>query len=225
MPKVLHTADPDREVSMTDGPVTPPPVSGAPKSIIDRARDILLKPKDEWAVIDREPATVQGIFTSYVLILAAIPAIALALGLFLFVPRGTVYGVSYGISTGGIVAAAVVQYVLGVASVYIIGLIIDALAPSFGSTKDPLKALKVAAYYPTAYWLASALMIVPILGGLVALVGGIYSLYLLYIGLPALMKTPQDKQVGYFVVTLIVAAVVIVIVSQIAGRIVYAGLI
>ena len=52
---------------------TAPNVTGS-KGLVDRARDILMKPKDEWAVIDREPATIGGLYTGYVMILAAIPA-------------------------------------------------------------------------------------------------------------------------------------------------------
>lgn len=199
---------------------------GVPPSLIDRVKNLLMTPKTEWPKIDAEPATVQGLFTGYVMILAAIPALATAIGLFLFVPRGVVIagiGVSFGITTTSIIASALIQYVLSLVSVYVMGLIIDALAPSFGSTKDPIKALKVAAYYPTAAWVAGALMIVPQIGGLVMLVGGLYSLYLLYIGLPILMRTPADKQVAYFVVTLVVAIVVLGIINTVGSRIAYGG--
>ena len=213
---------------MTDGPVTPPPPSGglpgAPASLVDRVKNILMTPKTEWQRIDAEPATIGGIYTSYVMILAAIPPIASALGLFLFLPRGiTVYGAYIGISTTSIIVGAIVQYLLGLVSVYIMALIIDGLAPTFNSQKDQLKAFKVAAYYPTAAWIAGIILIVPQLGILV-LVAAIYSLYLLYLGLPALMRTPQDKVVPYFVVTLVVAIIVFVVIGTIANRIVYGGM-
>jgi Yip1 domain len=199
---------------------------GVPPSLVDRVKNLLMTPKTEWPKIDAEPATVQGLFTGYVMLLAAIPAIATAIGLFLFVPRGVVVagiGVSFGITTTSIIASAVISYVLSLVSVYVMGLIIDGLAPSFGSTKDQLKAMKVAAYYPTAAWVAGIGMLVPGIGGLVLLVGGVYSLYLLYLGLPVLMKTPADKQVSYFVVTLIVAIIVLGIINTIGTRIAYGG--
>lgn len=213
-------------------PTSPQPlVSGSPKGLVDRVRDIIVKPKEEWAVIDNEPATVQGVYTSYVMILAAIPAIFTMLGLLFFLPRpaaeiaavGQALGVPM-ITTGSIIVGAVVQYILGLAAVYVMGLIIDALAPSFGGTKDSLKAFKVAAYYPTAAWVAGVLYIIPLLG-LLVLIAAIYSLYTLFLGLPKLMKVPDDKAVGYFVVTLLVAIVVFVIVGYVANRIVYGGFI
>lgn len=206
--------------------MTDPRIPGVPPSLVDRVKNILMTPKTEWPKIDAEPATVQGLFTGYVMILAAIPAIAMAIMFFLFVPRGVVVagmGVSFGITTTSIIAAVVITYVLSLVSVYVIGLIIDGLAPSFGSTKDQLKAMKVAAYYPTAAWVAGALLIIPGIGAIAALVGGIYSLYLLYIGLPVLMRTPADKQVSYFVVTLIIAIVVLGIINMVGTRIAYGG--
>jgi hypothetical protein len=212
---------------MTDGPVTPPPggMPGAPVSLIDRAKNLIVSPKTEWQVIDREPATIGGLYTSYVMILAAIPAIAMALGLILFMPRGvTAYGVYFGISMTSIIVGAILNYILALVSVYIIALIIDALAPTFGSTKNQIQAFKVAAYYPTALWIAGALLIIPGIGVLGLLIGGIYSLYLLFVGLPILMKTPADKAVGYFVVTLIAAIVVLGIINAVVSRIIYGGM-
>src|ERR1700682_2759474 len=42
---------------------------------VDRARDLILHPAQEWKVINAEPQTVQGLYTPYVMILSAIPAI------------------------------------------------------------------------------------------------------------------------------------------------------
>ena len=206
--------DPSRE--------TAPTATGS-KGLVDRARDILMKPKEEWAVIDREPATIGGLYTGYVMILAAIPAVAFLIGMLLFVPRLSIPGLSFGISTGSIIAGAVVQYLLALASVYIMALIIDGLAPTFNSQKNQIQAFKVAAYYPTAAWLAGIVLVLPQLA-ILALVGGIYSLYLLYQGLPVLMKTPEDKRVPYFVATLVLAIIVFIVIGQIANRIVYGGM-
>jgi hypothetical protein len=204
---------------------------GAPKGLVDRVKDILMSPKTEWDVIDNEQATIGGIYTSYVMILAAIPAICLALGLIFFMPRPSVevagmaqaFGVPV-LTTGSIIVGAVVQYILGLVGVYVMSMIIDALAPSFGGTKDPLKAFKVAAYYPTAAWVAGILYIIPMLG-LLALIAFIYSLYTLYLGLPKLMRVPQDKAVGYFVVTLVIAFIVFMVIGYIGSRVMYGGFI
>lgn len=213
---------------MSDGPSNPLP--GVPASLVDRAKNIVLQPKSEWVKIEAEPATVGGIYTSYVMILAAIPAVATLIGLLLFMPRTPDVAVALGqalgvpmITTTSIVVGAVVQYALSLASIYVMALIIDGLAPSFGGTKDSLKAFKVAAYFPTASWIAGILMLFPALAP-IALLAGLYSLYLLYLGLPILMKAPEDKLIVYFIVVLVLAIVVLGVVNMIASRITYGGM-
>jgi hypothetical protein len=105
--------------------------------------------------------------------------------------------------------------VASLVGVAILALLIDALAPSFGGQKDQLKAFKVAAYTGTAAWLASAFTALPIVGFVAIL--GLYSLYLLYTGLPILMKAPEDKAVVYIVVVVILAIVVNAVVFGLAG--------
>lgn len=213
-------------------PPAPPhsaaPAGGSHASLVERVKNIIVTPKTEWDVIDGEPATIAGIYTSYVMILAAIPAIASTVGMLFFMPRipaveafGRAFGLPV-ITTGSIIAGGITNYILALVGVYVMALIVDGLAPTFGGTKDQLKAFKVAAYYPTAAWVAGILAIIPFLGILV-LVAAIYSLYTLYLGLPRLMRVPQDKTVGYFVVTLVVAIVVFMVIGWIQNRIVYGG--
>ncbi len=169
-------------------------VEGGPttSNLVQRVQNILLKPAVEWAVIDGEPATSQGLMTGYACILAAIPAVAGFLGQFLF---------THSLIGGAIFA--VLGYVLSLVAVYVESIIINALAPSFGATANPTQALKAAVYANTAAWVAGVAGIIPILGGLVALAGFAYSCYLLYLGLGVVMKAPADKSVGYTVVSIV----------------------
>jgi len=185
---------------MTDGPTNPIPAGGS-KSLVNRVKDILMTPKTEWGVIDAEPATVSSIFTGYVMILAAIGPIAGLIGQQLMgLPYIGKPPMMYSISM------AVLSYVLSLVAVYVFAMIIDALAPSFGGTKDSLKALKVAAYSWTAAWVAGIFGIIPMLG-ILAIVG-LYSLYLLYLGLPKLMRVADDKAMGYTIVVIVVQIVI-----------------
>jgi len=187
--------------------------------LMARVKAILMTPKTEWPVIAAEPATVPDLYKNYIAILAAIPAIAgfikgslIGYGMF---------GVSYRTPIGTGITAAIVSYVLSLVLVYVVGLIIDALAPSFGGEKNAIQALKAAAYSYTASWVASIGVIVPGIGWLIALAGGIYGIYLLYLGLPATMKSPPEKAAGYTAVTIIIAIVlgwiVAIVVAGVAG--------
>lgn len=185
-------------------------VEGGPNTagLIARVQNILLKPKEEWAVIDGEAATIPGLFTGYAVILAALPAIATFLGGFLF-KHNLVFGLIGGIA----------GYVLGLVGVFILGFIIDALAPSFDGQKNPVQGMKVAVYANTAGWVAGIAGIIPVAGAFIAILGGLYGLYLLYLGLPTLMKVPQEKATGYFVVTLVVAIVVNLVIGAVVGMV------
>ena len=202
---------------MTDGPSTPPPLpTGGNSSLVNRVINILTKPVSEWAVIENEPATIRGIYVGYVAILAAIPAICLIIGQQLF-------GWNYGFVTIKLpimytLVNAILYYVLALGAVYVQALVYDALAPNFGATKDPLKAFKVSAYSGTAAWVGGVFFILPSIYFLAFLVG-LYSLYLLFLGLPKLMKAPDDKAVVYVVVAVIVNAVLAGVIYMLASKI------
>jgi len=183
-------------------------------ALVDRVKGILLTPKTEWATIEGEAATTGSLYTGYVLPLAAVPAIAGFIGM--AVVGYGVLGTRIQIPMGTAATWAAVQYCASLVGVFVMGLIIDALAPSFGGQKNATQALKVAVYSSTASWLAGIFAIIP--GLAVLAIVGLYSLYLLYLGLPQLMKAPADKAVGYTVVVIIVAIVIYVVVGMLASR-------
>ncbi len=90
---------------------------------------------------------------------------------------------------------AVIVYLVAFAMVYIIAGVIDLLAPRFGAEKNFANAVKLSAYSHTPLWLAGIFLLVPGLSFLLIL--GLYGFYLLWIGLPMLMKVPDDKALPY----------------------------
>jgi hypothetical protein len=183
-------------------------------NLIGRAKSTLLTPRAEWPVIAAEPDTIAGIYTGYILIMAAIPAVRIFL-------TSSVIGVSSPFAgtyrTGAIAGLtfAITNYVLTLVGTFLLALIVDALAPSFGGQKDRVQALKVVAYAYTASWVAAIIGLVPGLGLLSALAGLIYGIYLLYLGLPFTMKCPPEKSAGYTAVSIIVAIVISVVLGLI----------
>ena len=182
--------------------------------IVQRVQSILLKPKEEWAKIKAEPTTVTGIFTSYVMILAAIPAGFQFLGNLLVGRRLPLVGV-FRWPIGRALGYAVVTYVLALVAVYVFALIINELAPTFASTKNMTNAVKLSVYSMTPGWLAGVLYIVPGLWAL-SVVASLYGLYLLYLGFDTpMMETPKDKIPGYMVLSIVVVVVIYVVLSLI----------
>jgi hypothetical protein len=188
-------------------------------NLVDRVKNILLSPKTEWPVIEQEQTDIKTLYLSYIMILAAIPAIAtiissLLIGGMVGAVAGRA-GLGAGMTGGFAVGHALVSYVISLVVIFVVALIVDALAPTFGGTKSQINALKLVAYSATAGWVASIATVIPILGWIVAIIGSLYGIYLLYLGLPVLMKCPQDKAVVYLVVVVIVYLVLSWILSAI----------
>lgn len=189
-------------------------------NLVDRVKNLILAPAKEWEVIKGETWTVADLFTKYAILLAAIPAVAGFLGY-------TFFGLSYGFGSiklgfGTSLTWAILTFILSLVGVFALGFIIDALAPSFGSTKDMIASLKVAVFSSTPGWVVGVLNIFPALGILVA-IASIYGLVLLYMGLERVKSVPKEKMVGYFVVVLIAAILVYVLVGAIVGGIAFSS--
>jgi hypothetical protein len=180
-----------------------------------RIKNILLQPSSEWERIDAEPMTERGIFTGWVMPLAAIGPVASFIGGQAF--GYGAFGISYKPSLIGGLTTAIIGYVLALVGVWMLAKIVDALAPNFGGVKNPVAATKVVGYAWTASFVAGIFGILPSLWILGLL--GLYSLYLLYLGLPKLMRSPPEKALGYTVVTCLCAIVIYIVVGAIAAAI------
>lgn len=183
--------------------------------LIERAKNILLTPSVEWQVIDREAAKTGDLYADYIAPLAAIGPVASFIGMAMIGTRLPFADHSFRVSVGSAAAYAAAAYVLSLVAIFVLALVIDALAPTFAGKRDRAQALKVAAYASTATWVAGVFALVPFLSFLGLL--GIYSLYLLYTGLPVLMKTPKQKAPGYTIVVVIAAVVLWTVISLAAG--------
>jgi hypothetical protein len=180
--------------------------------LVTRAKAILLTPKQEWPVIEQEQTTTAQLYTGYVVPLAAIGPIASVIGFSVFgigVPLvGTVrLGLMRGITHG------IIQFVLALVAVYVGAFIFNALAPTFGGKQDMSQALKLSVYASTAGWLAGIFNLLPGLRILSFL--GLYSVYLLYVGVPVMMKSPPEKSMGYTIAAIVCWVILFIIVAQV----------
>jgi len=191
--------------------------------LIARARAILLTPRSEWPVIAVEATATRELYLGYVVWLAALPAVASFLKFGVFGYGVPLLG-SFRLPVGTALSSAVLSYVLSLIGVFLLALIVDALAPNFGATRDRSQALKLAAYSYTAGWIGGVCVIIPGIGWLLALAGGVYSVYLLYLGLPVLMKCAAERAVGYTVVVVIAAIVLYWIIALAAASVTGTGM-
>jgi hypothetical protein len=184
-------------------------------NIFERAKKIIISPQTEWDVISNEPPNTSAIITGYVLPLAGLAAIAAFIGYgFVGVNYGffRIKGIEWGLYQG---LTVLIGAILGV---FISAFVIDMLAPSFGSEKNMGRSVQLVAYSYTPAWIGGLLAILPAIA-LVGALAGLYGLYLIYAGMPKIKKTPADKHVGYFVVSLLVMIVVVILIGWILRRI------
>lgn len=191
-------------------------------NLIERAKNIIVKPKEEWLVIERENTPIPQLVVSYLIPLALIPAIAA------FIRYGLIgFGQFGGATIAWGLKQAIISFVSTVGGVYLTAYIIDLLAVNFGSVKNYRRAMQLVVYSYTPMLLAGVFQIIPLLSFLSIV--GLYGLYLLYIGLAPLMKTPADKVTGYFVVSLVVMIAIYIVISAvlvtiIVGRGLFGGI-
>jgi hypothetical protein len=179
----------------------------------ERAKGILLKPKQEWQVISGETTTIPELYKTYIMILAAIGPVASIIGMSI-VGIGIPFVGWFRVSIFTSISSAIVHYILTLVGVYVLALIIDALAPTFLGQKSLNQAFKVAAYSYTPSWVVGVVGIIPSLSPLMIL--GLYGLYLLYLGLPVLMGSPKEKSLGYTIAVIIAAIVIFMVIGFIS---------
>jgi len=172
-----------------------------------RVRGVLCAPRRTWAEIATERTTVTALYRDYVVWLAALPAVC---G---FV-RGSIIGYSsaafatarVGLANGA--GRMILGYLISLVMVYLMGLIVDGLAPSFGAQRDARQAFKTVAYACTAFWIASIGELLPVISPLVLTAGAGYSIWLLFVGLQHAMQTPRRRAPAYTAVTVLSAVLI-----------------
>jgi hypothetical protein len=189
-------------------------------TIVQRIKGICLKPKEEWQVIAAESGSTANLLKNYVAPLAAIGAVAGFIGMSFIGVSAFGISVRVPVSTG--LVGAAIGFVAALVEVYVLALIIDALAPKFGGEKNFWQALKISAYSFTPALVAGVLRIIPALGVL-ALLASLYGVYLLYLGLPGLMKAPPEKAVSYTLVVVACAIGIFLVIGAVTGAIIGAG--
>ncbi len=184
-------------------------------NVVQRVKNILLQPKEEWVAIDAEPTNVVALYTQYLVPLALVGTAARFIG-YAVIGINIPFLGRYRMPVLSALSSCLVGFIAMMAGVYLWALIINALAPTFKGRKDFLSALKLAIYSATPALLGMILSILPLLF-LVQLIAGIYGLYLLYIGFPVLMKVERDRAGAYTAATVVSGMVLGLLFITLAG--------
>lgn len=185
------------------------------QTLVERAKGIILQPAEEWPKVEAEKLTIPEILKSYAMPLLAIGPVAGFLGGQIF--GYGILGFSFRPSLAGALGAAVTQFVLAVAGLFILSFIADFLAPKFGGKSDRLRSFKLVAYSMTAAWITGVFGVIPTLAILGVL--GLYSIYVFYTGVGMMMNVPAEKAGSYTAATFVAAIILFIVVGAVSGAV------
>jgi hypothetical protein len=177
--------------------------------ILSRAWGLLREPKKEWEQIKAEETTIPHLLIGYVAPLAAIPPVAGLIGSLLFEP------IAVG-PLGDALVGVVVTWVVTVALVFLLGVLINTLADQFDADRNEVAAQKVAAFSITPAFLSGFFSLWPPLWW-VALFALAAMVYIMYRGLPILMKAPEDRALSYAATVTVAGAVAFIVLFALAS--------
>ncbi len=186
------------------------------ETMIDRVKGIILEPRTTWKEIDTEFTKPGEVWSKFIIPLALIGPIAGMIGMFIFGRRVPFTSLTNPVPISTVLSTGVASFVLALLSVFVLSRVISLLAPGFGGQRNDVQGLKAAAYSSTAAWLGGVFQILPALN-LVSLIFAFYSLVLLYVGLPIVMKVPKDRAMGYTAVVIIAWIVVFLVAGAIVS--------
>lgn len=177
--------------------------------ILSRAYGLLREPKKEWEQIKAEQTTIPSILIGYVAPLAAIPPVCDLIGSALFNRLLT-------IEPGEALIRAVVTWLVTIGLVFFLGVLVNVLADNFDGDKDDVAAQKIAAYSLTPFFLSGVFSIWPPLWW-VSLVALGATVYIMYRGLPTLMKAPADRALAYAAMVTVAGLIALIVLLALAS--------
>lgn len=155
---------------------------------------LLTHPDKEWESIRAESESVSKLYFGHILILALIPAAAAFYGT-------TQVGWQIGsgqvvkLTTASALQLCALAYLAMLVGVYILGKFIDFFAATYDVQDTTPRGVTLAAYTATPIFLLGVIAAYPNIwvNMAVGLIAISYAVYLLYEGLPILMKIPEDR--------------------------------
>jgi hypothetical protein len=177
-------------------------------------------PDQEWQSIREESESTGKLYLSHVLLLALIPAAAAWYG-------STQIGWQIGgdgqvtrLTSTSALQLTSLFYVAMLAGIYIIGKFIDFFAATYQPGESTPRGITLAAYTATPVFLLGVIAAYPniwvnMAAGLAAIA---WSVYLLYEGLPILMKIPKER--GFMFATSVLTVGLVMFVALLAATVV-----
>jgi Yip1 domain len=194
--------------------ITSSPTDSPSAPLIARVKNMILTPKTEWLVVEPEPTSIGQLFFSYVAPLALLAAVLAFIHVTLIgihLPFGGTIRQPF---TTGLVSL-VMTLVGAFIGLLVVGFVINLLAPTFDGVRNMRQAVKTAAYAFTPAWAGAVFGLLPVFSTLLQLAADCYAIYVLYLGLPIMMRGKPEKAAGYTASVVICTIVLGVVVGAV----------
>lgn len=181
--------------------------------IINLAINVITKPKQALQNISSQSMT-----RNEVIMYLAIIGIPTFIGILIGYGFLWYTGISF---IGPALVGAIIYYIAAIIGIIVFGYLINMLAPNFKSQQNQAQALKLVAFAATPWLLGGIFYILPGWTWPLVFLAGIYGLYIIYLGLPILMGTPQDQQVPFLIISLIIYVIIMGVIWWITQTIIW----
>jgi hypothetical protein len=180
---------------------------------ISHVPGLFTHPDREWARIAEDRHSLPGIVAGHVMLLALIPALAFFYGVTEVgwtLPSGDRV---FRMTTDSSVVIIGLFYWAMVVGTAALGYGVHWMSKTYGSDATLSEAMALAAYTNTPLFLAGILGLKPVLWlDLVAgTVAACYAIYLLYLGIPHLMRVPKER--GYLFASAVLAVALVMFIG------------
>ncbi len=155
---------------------------------------ILTHPDREWESIRSDQESTSKLYLGHVFLLALIPTLSAYFGT-TEVGWRIGDGAAVKLTQASAAQLCVLFYIAMLAGIFIIGKFIDFFSMTYGADESEHKGVILAAYATTPLFLVGITAIYPVLwiNLLAGIIAVCWSVYLLFEGLPILMKIPEDR--------------------------------
>ncbi len=174
---------------------------------------LLFRPRAQWKAIAALSDTQIKRLLPYPIVMALLPALGFYIGTTKV--GWSISGVeTVRITEGSAIPLVVLFYLALLGAVIFIGLMLDWMSQTYQTVSFPIKGVVLMGYACTPVFLAGAFAAYPIwwLDIILAIAASTYAIYLVYVGVPAMMKVPWDRGFLYASAVFTVALVYVVVV-------------
>ncbi len=180
--------------------------------VIQRARDLMVNPRDTWLNIKDEPGEILDLYRDYLWLLAIVPAVSIFIGQSLVKYRVPFeHEITY-VPIGLGLSLMLRRYILYLLGILIGGICISWLSGRFHGASDLTSSVRLVGYSATPGWLATALHIIPRLGDL-SVFGYIFGIYLFYLGAEILLEISRERLTTFTTLAVVMLIVISIFVS------------